>query len=77
METIGGLLFVFGFSAQNNIWKTEKVSVNVSADRKSDDYLDRLQKLITGLARVCFRKAFMRSVRFSISEYSGSARALI
>jgi hypothetical protein len=42
METIGGLLFVFGFSAQNNIWKTEKVSVNVSADRKSDDYLDRL-----------------------------------
>jgi hypothetical protein len=31
METLGGLLLVLGFRAQNNVWKIEKVSANVSS----------------------------------------------
>ncbi len=31
METLGGLLLVIGFRAQNNIWKKDKIVATVSA----------------------------------------------
>ena len=31
METLGGLLLVIGFRAQNNIWKVRKIPANVSS----------------------------------------------
>lgn|SRR5487761_709124 len=35
METLGGLLLVLGFRAQNNVWKLDKVSANLSSSPAS------------------------------------------